>query len=61
MQNTRIRQVENDLQIKETKSGELKPKTVKAVTHVRDIGGAETRSTLEINYEQAAAEAINKV
>ena len=31
------------------------------MTHVRDIGGAQTRSTLEINYEQVAAEAINKV
>ena len=60
-QNNRSRQAESDLQIKETASGKLTTKTVKAVTHVRDIGGAETRSTLEINYEPAAAEAINKV
>ena len=33
------------------------------MTEVRDTGGggAETRSSLEINYEKAAAEAINKV
>ena len=31
------------------------------MTHVRDNRGAETRISLEINYEQAAAEAIHKV
>ena len=41
--------------------GELSTKTVKAVTQVRDAGGAETMSSLEINYEKAAAEAINRV
>ena len=61
VQNTRNRQAENDLQNKEPASGELSTKTVKAVTPVKDAAGAETRSPLEINYEKAAAEAINRV
>ena len=46
---------------KEATSGEFITKTVKAVTHVRGTGRAETRRSLGINYEPAAAEAINKV
>ena len=61
VQNTRKRQAENDLNNKEAASSELSTKTVKAVTQVKDTTGAETRSSIEINYEQAAAEAINKV
>ena len=61
VQNTRNRQAGNDLQNKEATSGELSTKTVKAVTKVRDAGGAETRSSPEMNYEKAAAEAISKV
>ena len=61
MQNTRNRQAENDLNNKEATSSELSTKTVKAVTQVKDATGAETRNSIEINYEQAAAEAINKV
>ena len=65
--NTRNRQAVNDLQDKEATSGELATKTVKAVTEERerererDARGAESRSSLGISYEKAAAEAINKV
>ena len=31
------------------------------VTQIKDATGAETRNSLEINYERAAAEGINKV
>ena len=34
---------------------------MKAVVQVKDATGAETRNSLEINYEKAAAEAINRV
>ena len=61
VQNTRNRQAESDLQNKEATSGELSTKTVKAVTQVRDAEGSETRSSLERNYEKAAAEDINKL
>ena len=46
---------------KEAAGGELSTKTVKAVTQNKDATGAETRNFLEINYERAAAKAINKV
>ena len=49
VQNTRNRQAE------------LPTKTVKAVTQVKNAIEAEARSSLEINYEKAAAEAIHKV
>ena len=55
----RNRQAEKDLQNKEAASNELSKKTVKAVTQVKDATGVETRNSLEINYEKAAA--INKV
>ena len=60
VQNTRNRQAENDLQSKEAANGELPTKRVKAVAQVKDAV-AETRSPLLINYEKAAAEAINRV
>ena len=34
---------------------------MKAVVQVKDATGAETRNSLEINYEKAAAEAINRL
>ena len=61
VQNTRNRQSENDLNNKEAAGGELSTKTVKAVTRNKDATGAEKRNSLEINYERAAADAINKV
>ena len=61
MQNTSNRQAENDLNNKEAASGELSTKTVMVVTQIKDATGAETRNSLEINYERAAAEGINKV
>ena len=41
--------------------GNYRQKTVKAVTQVETAMEAETGNSLEINYEKAAAEAINKV
>ena len=61
VQNYRNRKAENDLNNKETASGELSTKTVKAVTQNKDATGAEKRNSLEINYKRVALEAINKV
>ena len=61
VQNTTNRQAEIDLNNKEAAGGELSTKTVKTVTQNKDATGAEKRNSLEINYERAAAEAINKV
>ena len=61
VQNTRNRQAENDLNNKKAVGGELSTKTVKGVKQNKDDTGAETRNSLEINYERAVAEAINKV
>ena len=61
VQNTRNIEAENDLKNKEAASGELSTKTMKVVTIVKDATGAETRKSQEINYEKAAAEAVNKV
>ena len=61
LQNTRNRQAEVDLKNTEAASGELSTKTVKTVTQVKAATEAETRNSLEINYEKATAEAINKV
>ena len=61
VQNTRNRQAANDLSNKEAASGEFSTKTPKVVTRNKDATGAEKRNSLEINYERAAAEAINKV
>ena len=60
-QNTRNGQAESDLNNKEAASGELSTKTVKTATQNKDATGAEKRNYLEINYERAAAGAINKV
>ena len=57
----RNRQTENDLKNREAASGELSTRTVKAVTQVKAATEAETKNSLGINYEKAAAEAINKV
>ena len=61
VQNTRNRQAEIDLKNTEAASGELSTKTVKTVTQVKTAIEAEARNSLEINYERAAAEKINKV
>ena len=61
VKNTKNRQAKNDLQTKEATKSVKTIKSVKAVTGVRDAWGDETRSSLGINYEKAAAEAINKV
>ena len=61
MQNTRNRQAENNLNNREAAGGELSTKTVKATTQHKDAKEPEKRSSLEKNYESAAAEAINKV
>ena len=61
VQNTRNRQTENDLQSKEVANGELPSKTLKAVAPFKDDVRTETRSPLVINYQKAAAEAINRV
>ena len=59
--NTRNRQAEIDLKNAEAASGELSTKTVKSVRQVKAVAEPETRNSLEINNEKAAAEAINKV
>ena len=61
VQNTRNRQAENDLNNKAAASSELSTKTEKAATQFKEATRAETRNSLEINYEKSAAEAINKV
>ena len=61
VQNTRNRQAEFDTKNSEAPSAELPTKTVMAVTQVKNAIEAETKNSLEINYERAAAEAINKV
>ena len=61
VQNTRNRQAEIDLENTEAASGQLSTKTVKAVPQVKTAIEAEARNSLEINYDKAAAEAINKV
>ena len=45
----------------EAPSAELPTKTVKAVRQVKNAMEAKAMNSLEINYERAAAEAINKV
>ena len=61
VQNTRNRQAEFDTKNKKAPSAELPTKTVKAVVQVKNAIEAENRNPLEIKYEKAAAEAINKV
>ena len=55
------RQAEFDTKNSEAPSAELPTKTVKAETQVKNAIAAEVTNSLEINYEKAAAEAINKV
>ena len=59
--NQRNRQGEFETKNLETPSAELPTKTVKAVAQVNKAIEATARNALEINYEKAAAEAINKV
>ena len=61
VQNQRNRQGEFETKNLETPCAELPTKTVKAVTQVNSAIEATPRNALEINYEKAAAEAINKV
>ena len=61
VQNTENRQAEFDTKNTEAPSAELPTKTVKAVVQVKNAIEAENRNPLEIIYEKAAAEAINKV
>ena len=61
VQNTRNGQAEFETKNSEAPSAELPTKTVKAVTQVNIAMGAKARNFLEIKYERAAAEAINKV
>ena len=61
VQNTRNRRAEIDLKNTEAASGELTAKTVRAVPQVKTAMEAEAGNSLEINYEKAEAEAINKV
>ena len=61
VQNQRNRQTEFETKNLEAPSTELPTKTVKAVTQVNSAIEATARNALEINYEKAASEAINKV
>ena len=61
VQNQRNRQTEVEIKNSEAPSAELPTKTLKAVTHVSSAMEAKVMNSLEINYERAAAEAINKV
>ena len=62
VQNQKNRQTEYETKHSDAPSSELPTKTVKAaVTQVNSSIEATARNALEINYEKAAAEAINKV
>ena len=61
VQNTRNRQAEFETRNSEAPNAELPTKTVKAVTQVNNAMETMTRKSQEINFERAAAEAINKV
>ena len=62
VQNTRNRQAEFKTRNSEAPNAELPHrKTVKAVTQVNNAMETMTRKSPEINFERAAAEAINKV
>ena len=61
VQNQKNRQAEYETRHSEAPSAELPTKTVKAVTQVNSAIEATARNALDINYEKAAAEAINKV
>ena len=61
VQNQRNRQNEFESRNLGAPSTELPTKTVKAVTHVNGAIESAAGNSLEINYEKAATEAINKV
>ena len=61
VQNQRNRQGEFETKNLEKPSAELPTKTVKAVTQSNSAIEAMAKNALEINYEKAATEAINKV
>ena len=61
VQNQRNRQTEFETKNLGAPSTELPKKTVKAVTQVDKAIEATAKNALEINYEKAASEAINKV
>ena len=61
MQHQRNRQIEFETKNLESPSTELPTKTVKAVTQVNNAIEATAKNALEINYEKAASEAIDKV
>ena len=61
VQNQKNRQTEYETKHSEAPSAELPTKTAKAVTQVNSAIEDTARNALEINYEKAAAEAINKV
>ena len=61
VQDQRNRQTEFETKKSDAPSEELPTKTVKAVTQVKSAMEAKAMISLEINYERAAAEAINKV
>ena len=61
VQNPRNRQAKFDTKNLEAPSAELPTKTVKAVVQVKNAIDAKNKNPLTINYEKAAAEAINKV
>ena len=60
VQNQKNRQTEFETKNPETPSVELPTKTVKTVTQVSSAMEAKAMNSLEINYERAAAKAINK-
>ena len=60
MQNTRNRQAEFETKNSEAPNAELPTKTVKAVRQVNNAMDTMTRKSPEINFERAAADAINK-
>ena len=61
VQNQKNRQTVYETRHLEAPSAELPTKTVKAVTQVNSAIEVTARNALDINYEKAAAEAINKV
>ena len=61
VQNTRNRQAEFETRNSEAPNAELPTKTVRAVTQVNSAMETMTRKSAEINFERAAADAINKV
>ena len=61
LQNNRNRQAKSDLQNKDVINVELSTKNVKAITEEKVTKGTTTKGELEINYQKAAADAINKV